>query len=130
VCRRSTTSCATCRHFRRGVASGLGLCGLDPRHVALRGTEMRPCWTAPEPVADDAPPVAARGVAPRAAAAGPARDPGERQPRTFVPVDELERPRAAPARVVAPPTVVADRAAADRAAGDRVAWSLWGDIEA
>ena len=46
VCRRSTTSCAACRHYRRGVAGGLGLCGLDPKHLALRGTEMRACWEA------------------------------------------------------------------------------------
>ena len=45
VCRRSTTSCATCRHFRRGVAGGLGTCGLAPRRWALDGTEMRACWT-------------------------------------------------------------------------------------
>ena len=45
VCRRSTTSCATCRHFRRGIAGGLGLCGLDPKRPALDGTEMRACWT-------------------------------------------------------------------------------------
>lgn len=44
VCRRSSTSCATCRHFRRGVAGSLGYCGLDRRHAPLRGDEMRACW--------------------------------------------------------------------------------------
>ena len=29
VCRRSSTACATCRHFRRSVAANLGYCGLD-----------------------------------------------------------------------------------------------------
>src|SRR5215204_73495 len=50
VCRRSTTSCATCRNYRPGVANGLGMCGLDPRRSALTGAEMRACWAAPDPV--------------------------------------------------------------------------------
>lgn len=48
VCHRSTTSCATCRHFRRSVVlPGLGyagFCGLDRRHDPLRGDEQRACW--------------------------------------------------------------------------------------
>ena len=55
VCRRSTTSCATCRNFRPGVANGLGMCGLDPRRVALTGAEMRACWAAPDPVEEAVP---------------------------------------------------------------------------
>lgn len=112
VCRRSTTSCGTCRHFRRGIAGGLGLCGLDhKRQLALDGTEMRACWTAkPAPVEV----VPERRVL---VAAGHGRIPGDatgrgyatgitartavatamgttlstadgRRPRTFVPVDE------------------------------------------
>jgi len=88
VCRRSTTSCGTCRHFRRGVAGGLGLCGLDPRHPALTGSEMRACWTAAPPPPDPADR--------RLVAVGPGRRPTReevlgstsgRQPRTFVPVE-------------------------------------------
>lgn len=52
VCRRSTTCCATCAHYRRAVASGLGYCGLDPRRQALRGDEVRGCWSAPAATAD------------------------------------------------------------------------------
>jgi hypothetical protein len=119
VCRRSTTSCATCRHFRRGIAGGLGLCGLDPRRTALRGTEMRACWAASE--SDEH---AAQTIAtPVATSAAPgALDAAGRRPRTFVPVEELDvatEPvrEPAPARVAAP------------AAGGG-GWSLWGDAEA
>lgn len=108
VCRRSTTSCATCRHFRRGIAGGLGVCGLNPRRVALTGTEMRACWAGPPgaaPVAvtswagvsrarvpGDA---AGRGYATGAATAATvsgalAAGRVATRPRTFVPVDEPE----------------------------------------
>jgi hypothetical protein len=46
VCRRSSTSCATCRHFRNAVAVNLGYCGLDRERSPLRGDEIRPCWEA------------------------------------------------------------------------------------
>ena len=36
VCHRSTTACATCRHFRRSVAAQLGYCGLDRKRRPLR----------------------------------------------------------------------------------------------
>jgi hypothetical protein len=40
VCRRSSTSCATCVHYRRSVAPLIGgTCGLDPRAFTLRGDE-------------------------------------------------------------------------------------------
>jgi hypothetical protein len=44
VCRRSSTSCATCRHFRHAVAVNLGYCGLDRDRQPLRGDEIRACW--------------------------------------------------------------------------------------
>jgi hypothetical protein len=44
VCHRSSTGCGTCRNFRNAVAVNLGYCGLDPRHGALTGDEIRPCW--------------------------------------------------------------------------------------
>jgi hypothetical protein len=46
VCKRSSTSCGTCRHFRRSVAGGLGYCGLDRRRTPLNGDEIRACWEA------------------------------------------------------------------------------------
>src|SRR6187402_2709818 len=44
VCRRSSTACGTCRHFRRSVAAQVGYCGLDRRRAPLQGDEIRSCW--------------------------------------------------------------------------------------
>jgi hypothetical protein len=46
VCRRSSTACGTCRHFRRSVAAQIGFCGLDRRRQPLVGDEIRSCWEA------------------------------------------------------------------------------------
>ncbi|HEX5590507.1 MAG TPA: hypothetical protein VFX65_09480 [Candidatus Limnocylindrales bacterium] len=56
VCRRSSTTCSTCRHFRRSVAAQLGYCGLDRRRLPLAGTELRGCWEAGAVRAADAAP--------------------------------------------------------------------------
>src|SRR4051795_4091859 len=45
VCRRSSTTCSTCRHFRQSLAPQVGYCGLDARRLPLRGDELRGCWT-------------------------------------------------------------------------------------
>ncbi len=131
VCHLSTTSCATCRHFRRGVANGLGLCGLNPRRAALRGDEIRDCWTAPAPMALDDPPISG--------AIATAPDPTRRPPRTFVPVDELtaidagagpsvtEAPVAGTPVAGALPATPAGRSDAGGVAAG--GWSLWGDVE-
>jgi len=112
LCGRSTTSCAACRHYRRGMAGGLGLCGKSPRRLALRGTEVLPCWEA-MPVRDDAPSVRESG------GTGP-RGREEHVPRTFVPVDEL---RARPGETVA-------AAAPTGVVSGTARWSLWGDPDA
>jgi hypothetical protein len=52
VCRRSSTTCSTCHHFRRALSAGVGWCGLDPRRVPLSGRELRGCWTAADAGAD------------------------------------------------------------------------------
>jgi hypothetical protein len=44
VCRRSSTSCGTCRHFRASVAARIGYCGLDRDREPLAGDEIRGCW--------------------------------------------------------------------------------------
>lgn len=119
VCQRSTTSCGTCRHFRRGIAGGLGLCGLDPRRLALRGTEMRACWIA-RGAADDVP--VGDGIAAETATTRLAGDAGPTGTRTFVPVDEPDRPSPSAALPVAP--------VRPAATPERGAWSLWGDLEA
>jgi len=56
VCHRSSTSCATCRHYRGSVAARTGYCGLDRRRLPLLGDEVRPCWEdVATPVAFDPP---------------------------------------------------------------------------
>jgi len=52
VCKRSSTSCGTCRNFRHSVALQFGYCGLDRRRLPLLGDEIRPCWEAAEVAAD------------------------------------------------------------------------------
>jgi len=47
VCHRSTTTCATCRHFRKAVTLKLGYCALDRLHSPLTGEEQRACWERP-----------------------------------------------------------------------------------
>jgi hypothetical protein len=136
VCRRSTTSCVTCRHYRRAITGGLGLCGLDPRHPAVADTDVRACWVGM--------PASAAGLAvgPGSldwlAADGAPRALGPRAGRTFVPVDAgagaaegvtlavLERaPAEAPATDVGAP---ADREPSlNRRIPGR--WWLWGDPE-
>jgi hypothetical protein len=54
VCHRSSTSCASCRNFRRSISAGVGYCALDRGRGALHGQEIRSCW---EPV------IALRGAA-------------------------------------------------------------------
>lgn len=49
VCSRSSTCCATCLHFRRGVTGELGVCGLDPGGRPVRADEIRACWEAAVP---------------------------------------------------------------------------------
>jgi hypothetical protein len=71
----------TCRHYRRGISGGLGLCGLDPRHGPVAATDVHACWTA----ATHSPDEAAGSPDPRPAA------PSGRAPRTFVPVETLVR---------------------------------------
>ena len=55
VCRRSSTTCSTCRQFRRSVAGQIGYCGLDRKRLPLAGTELRGCWEAAPQRALDAP---------------------------------------------------------------------------
>jgi hypothetical protein len=45
VCRRPTTTCATCRDFRASVVARVGYCGRDRRRVPLLGDERRGCWS-------------------------------------------------------------------------------------
>lgn len=115
VCKRSSTSCATCRNFRRSVAAQIGYCGLDRRRLPLRGDEMRACWEA----------VAATPIVTTPEGADTAEPPqplrtGVR-PREFVPVEALA---ANVQRMEPDVTVVAVVTISD---ADRV--TLWPDPE-
>jgi hypothetical protein len=120
------------------------MCGLDPRRLALNGTEMRPCWTAAPPPVDierrwtgsthvrlpgDAVGRAAAATPMTAAALAGAMGPGStqargtRQPRTFVPVDELG---PASSGTTEPESHAAVPAPVTRVPGT---WWLWGDPE-
>jgi hypothetical protein len=109
VCHRSSTTCGTCRHFRRSVAAQLGYCGLDRQRQPLNGDEIRGCWEAwPGDEARDA----------EVVALGPAH-PADRPHRLdFVEVgaiaDETMSAEEDPAIVVGLPT-------------PDTGWSLWGD---
>ena len=134
LCGRSTTSCSACRHYRRGVAGGLGLCGRSSRRLALRGTEVRPCWEpASVELPADAPaarvPVAAGSGAELAGTGSRLRGGGDgiRQPRTFVPVEDLRRAPSAGPEPGLPGGVAA---ATSRAEPESGRWSLWGDPDA
>ena len=129
VCRRSSTSCGSCRHFRASVAARIGYCGLDRDRKPLAGSEIRACWVSaasidvdgeaaplPQPEPDTAP------------LTGPLRL------RGFVPVesvfdDDSEPVPVAPATTApappppAPPTIVAS--ASPAADG-----MLWADLDA
>jgi hypothetical protein len=109
VCRRSSTSCATCRHFRRSVAAQLGYCGLDRQRQPLTGDEIRGCWEG-----------WAVGADPQGATTtiGPARSVDDRRgPLEFVEVGAEAVDSAA-----AGPTITADVATSTEPG-----WSLWGD---
>ena len=58
VCRRSSTSCGTCRHFRASVAARIGYCGLDRDRQPLAGDEIRGCWVGRLEAEDEVRPVA------------------------------------------------------------------------
>ncbi len=105
------------------------MCGLGTRRVALHGHEVRPCWTARDPLGQ-APATPAPTGAP-GPLAWEAR--GALGGRTFVPVEELvpaTRGAAAPGNepdgsLASPPVAarVSPPGAADR-------WSLWRELEA
>ena len=81
VCRRSSTTCSTCRNFRRSLATDVGFCSLDRRRRPLTGLELRGCWAGLAPAAE-AHHVPARAQLPEDLPAV----------RGFVPVDEVRLP--------------------------------------
>ena len=83
VCKRSSTTCGTCRQYRRAVAGQLGYCAISGRRTVLTGEEMKGCW---ESGSEDYRPPA---TAPWASRVVPSND--ERRSRVgFVPLGDLE----------------------------------------
>jgi hypothetical protein len=103
VCRRSATSCGTCRHFRASVAARIGYCGLDRERRPLAGNEIRGCWDGLA-VAEDSPATMPPSEI-RAAVL-----PTEAFMGGFVPVDSTPAvvpPPLAAAPIEAPPAIAA-----------------------
>ena len=118
VCRRSSTTCSTCRHFRQSLAASLGYCGLDRRRLPLTGRELRGCWTER--------PAAAEATEPRPLLAS---DPGIRL-RGFVPVEQVTRAETTVGLdPLTPATPVLPAAAFDPAEGWANRATLFGDAE-
>jgi len=125
VCKRSATSCGTCRHFRASVATRIGYCGLDRDRAPLAGDEIRGCWVAVPAIATETEPTTL-----------PDRLPEFAPPRLilgFVPVETVAAAagagaagETAPVTVAVaplPPTLVPSPAPADDG-------MLWSDLEA
>jgi hypothetical protein len=114
VCRRSSTSCATCRHYRRSVAAQLGYCGLDPRRQPLTGDEIRGCWEG-WPVGLMAPEDAPLTIA-------PARE-DHRRPLEFVEVSGAAEDPDDVATLLDPAITPGPPPAPEPG------WSLWGELD-
>lgn len=113
VCRRSSTTCSTCRHFRASLSAEVGYCAKDRRRAPLSGLELRGCWEegarhAPAPPDDGGVARSASKATPRGNG-GPLDRPDPMRLRGFVPIDELTPP-AAPEVPALPPQVLADAA--------------------
>jgi hypothetical protein len=136
VCRRSSTTCSTCRHFRRSLAADVGWCSLDSKRAPLTGLELRGCWQARSSNAE----VPAPGTGPRARhrphdlPIGEKHEPGEPHALDFIPVELLgqivsrQQPGTtggAPSEPSALPVIGADT---EEGWAERT--SLFGDLEA
>ena len=131
VCRRSSTACGTCRHFRRSVAAQLGYCGLDRRRAPLVGDEIRACWESTPALAGALPNVVlAATVTSTGTSDRPAR-------RDFIEIDRGTVPGDGGSVGDVPTTDPAFAAGAEAAmpaatttGKSEPGWNLWGDLEA
>jgi hypothetical protein len=118
VCRKSSTTCSTCRHFRPSLVADVGYCALDRAHRPLTGRELRGCWTQ-RPAAAEPPPGNA------ATPGGAAVRGGSAALRGFVPLDEIARTApAADVIDVQPMALLADTLESSEART-----SLFGDLD-
>jgi hypothetical protein len=106
VCRRSSTTCSTCRHFRTSLSAEVGWCALDPKRRPLTGLEQRGCWQERPAAAE--PPTAQVGIRTGRRQPGIAADPdgeGWAAPSLdFIPVELVGR-IGAPAEPAVEPAV-------------------------
>src|SRR5262245_7129819 len=119
VCRRSSTTCSTCRHFRSSLAADVGYCALDRRRLPLTGLELRGCWQGAA-----VHPEAASAAAPEPVRLREAATPA---PRSFVPVEDLARPRPRRTGTAAAPSPKPLPVDASERWAERT--SLFGDID-
>jgi hypothetical protein len=134
VCRRSSTSCGTCRHFRRAVAANLGYCGLDRTRTPLAGDELRGCWQesdiAPGSVPTPAGSAPAAGSTARGANAPvPPFAASMARRLDFIEVGVPPDGRRAPRRRTAPEPDTGEPIlpTPPAAAPEEPRWSLWGE---
>jgi hypothetical protein len=131
VCRRSATSCGTCRHFRESVAARIGYCGLDRERQPLAGDEIRGCWDGVA-LLEDAPPPATDVDAPEEVVIPgyvggfvPVETAARAAVTRLRPADAPRRLRRAPAQAAALlPSVAAPSPAPSPSDG-----MLWSDLE-
>ena len=139
VCRRSSTTCSTCRHFRTSLSADVGWCALDPKRLPLTGLEQRGCWQERHAAVVDAgatEPGGRLGGGPPTLPAELDGDSLARPVLAFVPV-ELLRPvvlRAEPTPEDIAPEALPQVPLAPIVAEAEVSWSertsLFGDAEA
>jgi hypothetical protein len=141
VCRRSSTTCSTCRHFRQSLAATVGYCGLDPRRAPLTGRELRGCWTGRSDAAAPSEAIVPAGAEPETvplavARLRPASRPGilegfvplelaDRGPRVLQATERSNRPAVPPdppAEAPSPAVIESVESWADRD-------SLFGDVD-
>jgi hypothetical protein len=89
VCRRSSTTCSTCRHFQTALAADGGWCALDPKRLPLTGREQRGCWQGRRAFAPPSPADIGGPDAPRPRPSTASGDGASRAPAgiDFIPVD-------------------------------------------
>src|SRR4029453_13384577 len=102
VCRRSSRSCGTCRHFRAAVAARIGYCGLDRDRQPLAGDEIRGCWVG-RLEAEEGQPVAAEGAIPGAVPGFAPVEPVALAPAALPDVDPGPEPGPVTTLAVTPP---------------------------
>ncbi len=121
VCRRSSTSCATCRHYRRSVAGQLGYCGLDVRRQPLNGDEIRGCW-------EGWPAGSPTGATPLTISHAKASD-VDRRPLAFVEVTQPTDASASRDEADTPVAGTVPNGSGALPPGSEPRWDLWGDVE-